>query len=136
MAYQIIGKLHSIGEREQKTEKFFVREFVIYVEKITKKRDDSYYVKLQVINNNCEVLDGRNIQDAMKFKMDVKVDFEIDGYKSKNDGRVWNNLRALTIIPLGVQTTIDSPQEETYPTHQKPAYIAPDAPHVEDDLPF
>ena len=71
----------------------------------------------------------------MRFKMDVKVDFEIDGYKSKKDGRVWNNLRALNIIPLGVQTTIDSPQQ-SYPTHQTPAYIPPDAPHVKDDLPF
>ena len=137
MAYQIIGKLYSIGQTEQKTDKFSVREFVIHVEKFSKKRDESYYVKFQVINAKCDELDGRNFQDALKYGMNVRVDFEIGGFQAK-DGRIWNNLKAISITPIGIQTTIDTPAEPvaTYPIHQKPAYIAPNAYHEPDDLTF
>jgi len=137
MSFQLTGKLQSIGSEEQKTEKFSVREFVIIVEKYYKKEDKSYPVRFQFTNNKCMELDSSNIQDALRMHLDVKVDFELTGYTSK-DGRIWNNLNAISIVPTqstlpftgqGTNTNQSAPIAANTPVYQ------PQAP-VEDDLPF
>ena len=150
MAYTIIGTLTDVGPIIPKTEKFRMREFVIMVEKTTRKQDLSYPVKLQVINDRCDQLDYIDFKEALKYEMNVEVEFEVSGrlWRDGNGKTVVFNSLTATFIKIMDRIRVPSPavQGVVQPTlgldsdqqwiPQKPAYIAPDAEHAKDDLPF
>ena len=78
---KIKGKIISIGDREQKTDKFTVRQFII--------QTGGQYpqpVQLQITNDRCDVL------DAFKVGQEVTVHFDIRG--NEWNGKIINNLNA------------------------------------------
>ena len=161
MAYQIIGNLVDIGPMQVIKEGFRKREIMIEVEKSTKKREFTYPVKLQAINTIASLFDGMDLQEALRNHLQVNVSFEISGrwWIDKNKNKTcFNSLDIQFISIIGSQqpqprqqtingTLLDhdiaemfpaSPMDvkDMFPEISRPTYIAPDAEHVKDDLPF
>ena len=123
MSFEIQAKLHKKFDTEQKTESFRAREFVLHVE------DGNYpqYVKFQLTQDRCELIDAFNEGDMMKVAFDLR-------------GREWNgkyftNLNAWRISQP--ETASTTPQDEpAFPADPFPS--AGDAPSNDafDDLPF
>ena len=114
MSYTATGRIIEIGEREQKTEKFTMRIFVI-------ETADQYPqpIKFQLVNDRCD------IADKLKIGQDVTVHFDIRGNRYQD--KVFNNLQAWKI------SEIVEKQIELTPTGQE--VPMPDEAD-EDGLPF
>ena len=84
MSYKTTGRILEIGEREQKSEKFTMRVFVI-------ETADRYPqpIKFQLVNDRCD------IADKLKVGQDVTVHFDIRGNRYQD--KVFNNLNAWKI---------------------------------------
>lgn len=140
--YQITGKIHTICDKQQKTDTFAIRDLIITVENITKKGDYSYPVSISFINDNIALLDGQNVKDALIHGNDVTVEFTIHG-KQANNGVVYNNLKGTRII---ISPLKEQPQQrqsripDVYagmgiePKKQTEFQMLPD--NINDDLPF
>lgn len=63
----IVGKIHQIGEEQSVSDKFKKREFVI-------NTGGQYpqYILLQLVNNNCSVIDSFNIGDSVVAFINLK----------------------------------------------------------------
>ena len=114
MSYKTTGRIIEIGEREQKTEKFTMRIFVI-------ETSDQYPqpIKFQLVNDRCD------IADKLKIGEDVTVHFDIRGNQYQD--KVFNNLNAWKIDPLHEQDVELTPIGQEIPM--------PDE-SDEDGLPF
>ena len=68
MSYDISGKLHKKFDTEKKSETFQAREFVITVE----DRGYTNYVKFQLTQDRCQVVDTFNEGDMITVSFDLR----------------------------------------------------------------
>lgn len=73
--YEIVGKIHWVGETEPKSNNFRIRRFVLYDESAPQYPQ---YVKIQLKQENCALVDGLKVGDL------VKVLFALEGRQFTN----------------------------------------------------
>jgi hypothetical protein len=86
MGFQTSGKIHSISDTQQVTERFRKREFVL---ELADNPKYPQYVQFQLTGDRCENLDGFNVGD------EIQLEFSLRGreWKSpKGDIRYFNSL--------------------------------------------
>lgn len=86
MGFQTSGKLHSISDTQQVTERFRKREFVL---ELADNPKYPQYVQFQLTGDRCENLDGFNVGD------EIQLEFSLRGreWKSpKGEIRFFNSL--------------------------------------------
>lgn len=122
MAFEVEGKLHRIFPTEQKTASFQAREFVLEVP------DGNYpqYVKLQVVQDKCSLLDQYREGERLK------VSFDLRGREWQ--GKYFTSLNAWRIDRAGSADAPATGGEESFPADPFPTYT--EAPPPSDDLPF
>lgn len=93
MAFETEGIVHKIFETEKKTETFRAREFVI-------KQGDQYpqFIKFQLTQDRCDILDSCKEGDKLKVHFDLK-------------GREWNdkyftNLNAWKVEKVSTENSV------------------------------
>ena len=116
MAFELTGTILEIGNTQEVTASFSKREFVIQVDNTAGDRTFTEYVKLQLLQNKCELL------EAFATGQEVKVNFNIKGRKWEKDGKVnyFNSLDCWKIEG----------------TNSAPAYTPEQATPDTGDLPF
>jgi len=126
MSFEIIGKLHKKFDTENKTATFQAREFVIEV-------DGTYpqFVKFQLVQDRCTLIDNYNEGDS------IKVHFDLRGREWQ--GKYFTNLNAWR-IETGANQQVTPPAEGNsaageFPTlSDAPSQVSSSMP--DDDLPF
>lgn len=121
MQYNLQGRLSVIGQTEQKTEKFSLRNFVVEI-----GGQYPQLISLQFVNDKCAHLDDFELGD------EVKVDFNILGKAwTSNEGvtKYFNTLNAYAIHHVNAQ-----PQQPAQPKQELPK-VQPQASEPLD-LPF
>ena len=124
MSFEIAGRLHKKYETESKTASFQAREFVIEV-------DGTYpnFIKFQLVQDRCPLLDNYNEGDS------IKVYFDLRGREWQ--GKYFTNLNAWKLEMEGTSTTATPPvaaADGSFPTlSDAPAASTSTS---EDDLPF
>jgi single-strand DNA-binding protein len=119
MSYELQGTLHKKFDTENKSGTFTTREFVVKVE--GNKPEYPEYIKFQLVQDRCDILDHYEEGDTVKVHFDLR-------------GREWNekfftNLQAWRIEEVGVK----KPKEASWDDVQGEKAQKPDA---TDDLPF
>lgn len=122
MSYEAQGKIFNISETQKISDKFQKREFVVELE--TEFKDNTFkdYVKFQLTNDKCTLIDGMSVDDL------VKVSFNLKGNIFEKEGKTmfFTNLNAWRI------ERIESQKESFEETANKVA----DAIDAKDGLPF
>ncbi len=121
MSFELTGKLINLGTTQQVTDSFQKREFVIEVtETGANGTDYTNYIKLQLLQNKCDLL------EAFSLNTEVKVNFNIKGRKWEKDGKVnyFNSLDCWRIEGTNQAPVQDTPE-------QPPHNIA-----IDEGLPF
>jgi hypothetical protein len=100
MSYEMTGSLHLKEDTKQLSEKFKKREFILEVQ------DGNYtqFPKLQLIQKNCELLDGININD------EITVSFNVQGKPYTNKENVTLYFTNLTAWKIELTATETPPQ--------------------------
>jgi len=112
----IKGKIKSVGQTEQKSDKFAVRTFVLEIEGKYPE-----VIEFQLINNNTFIIDPYKVGD------EIDVQFNLKG--REHNGRVYNSLQAWKI-----EGESKSSNNETVPTETTPQTT--DQNKEDGDLPF
>jgi len=126
MNFELSGRIIETGETKTFSEKFRKREFVIEKTTSTPTNEFTDYIKFQLVNNNCDLLNPYKPGD------EVTVSFNIKGNKWEKEGKTsyFTNLDAWRIEGSG------SPAQPTDHAAD-PGPGADDAPPADtDDLPF
>lgn len=123
MNFEIEGRIIEVYPVEQITDSFRKREFVIEHTENVSDRAFTDYIKFQLIQDRC------NILDKFKAGQDVKVSFNLRGrkYEKGGDVRYFTNLEAWRIEGM-------APSQDA-PPPPPPDYDLPPAGDG-DDLPF
>lgn len=123
MSFEIEGKLHKKFDTQNKTETFQAREFVIMT-------DGQYpqYVKFQLTQDRCALIDPHNEGDQIKVYFDLR-------------GREWNEKYFTNLNAWKVEKAqVAAPNEPPVPTADPFGGLAEssgaDMPNEFDDLPF
>lgn len=130
MSFQTKGKLHVKQDSQQVTEKFRKREFVLEI------IEGQYpeYIKFQLINDKCALLDKYNTGDEMV------VSFNLKGkpFQGKTGETVYfTNLDAWKIDGGNTPMNNNTNGHQTYATTtQQPTMPEVPLPTDADDLPF
>ena len=105
MSFELTGKLIDAGTTQQVTDTFSKREFVIEVIETVKGTDYTNYIKLQLLQNKCDLL------EAFTINTEVKVNFNIKGRKWEKDGKVnyFNSLDCWRIEGINEAPVQDTP---------------------------
>jgi len=130
MTFELEAPLVHIGEIQQKTENFRIREFVLEEKKKYKKKQYSELIPFQVFNDQCEMFDSIDFQEALKHRLPLKVKFA-------PSGREWNGKYFLTLKAISVELTIKQSSTESLfesPMNNPPSYEPVDTSPI--DLPF
>jgi hypothetical protein len=134
MSFQAKGKLHVKQDAQQVTEKFRKREFVLEIVEGTYPE----YIKFQLVNDKCALLDKYNIGDEML------VSFNLRGkpFQAKTGEMVYfTNLDAWKIDAGNAVANTSGNSGNTTNVQQTYAQQQPTMPEVPlptdaDDLPF
>ena len=122
MSFEIEGKLHRKYETENKTATFQAREFVLE----TNSNNYMQYVKFQLTQDRCGLIDNYSEGDRMKVHFDLR-------------GREWNdkyftNLNAWKIEKAGEDVVIvPPPTDDAFPDASTEPVFDDGG---DDDLPF
>ncbi|MCZ2100268.1 MAG: DUF3127 domain-containing protein [Chitinophagales bacterium] len=105
MSFEVQGLLHKIFDTESKTETFQTREFVI-------RTEDQYpqFVKFQLVQDKCGVIDGFNADEK------IKVFFDLRGREWQD--KYFTNLQAWKVERLAVDggfSTVPPPVKDDLP---------------------
>jgi len=105
MSFELTGKLIAINPTQQITATFKKREFVIEVEEENAGRTFTDYIKFQMMQDKCDLL------DSFVLGNQVTVKFSIKGNKYEKDGNVnyFTNLNAY-YISGSQQEAVQEPQ--------------------------
>ena len=98
----IKGKIKSVGQTEQKSDKFAVRTFVLEIEGKYPE-----LIEFQLVNNNTLIIDPFSAGD------EVDVHFNLKGREYK--GRVYNSLQAWKIEGESKSNTNETATQENAP---------------------
>ena len=130
MSFEVEGKLYKVYPTEQKTATFQTREFGIEI----MSGNYPQYIKFQLTQDKCAVLDGFNEGDA------IKVYFDLRGREWQ--GKILSNLNAWRVEKASQASS--SPSNAASQSTEAPAFnddafaglgnepIMP----IQDDLPF
>ncbi|HQG36588.1 MAG TPA: DUF3127 domain-containing protein [Bacteroidales bacterium] len=125
MAFELTGKVVNVFPVVKLSDKFRKREFVI--EKKETGGDNVYidYVKFQLVQEKCELIDDSFLNE------DVRVWFSIKGNRWEKDGKVnyFTNLDAWKIEKITGTKEINKNEE-------LPPENLPQEPEEYNDLPF
>ena len=124
MSFEIVGKLHKKYDTESKTATFQAREFVIEV-------DGTYpqFVKFQLTQDKCDLLDKYNEGDSLR------VYFDLRGREWQ--GKYFTNLNAWKLEEGIAAKAAPPPPAGDFPTmNDQPTVSSSSDSPVEDDLPF
>ena len=129
MAFELSGKLFLKEETNVISDKFKKREFVVLKEENNGGSIFTEYIKFQLVQDKCNLLDNVQLQD------EVKVSFNIKGVKCEKNGNVsyFNNLDAWRIEQLSAGAASSTSSNEV------PAFNGASASFDADDngdLPF
>ena len=105
MSFDITGKMIAKYDTEKKSEKFSVRDFVIEV------NEGQYpqFVKFQMTNDRCSLIDPYNVGDT------IKVHFDLRGREWQ--GKYFTNLNAWRIEnPAQAAPAARTPRENVVPS--------------------
>ena len=123
MSYEVQGRVYNISETQKISDKFQKREFVLELENEFKDTTYKDYVKFQLTNDKCTLIDGISVNDV------AKVSFNLKGSMYEKEGKTmfFTNLNAWRIEKLsGEQGT----------TFEETAKKVADAIDANDGLPF
>jgi len=122
MSFELSGKLIEKLDTQQVTSTFRKREFVLEKKEAASGREFIEYIKFQLNQDRCELL------DACKLNDELNVSFNIKGRKWEKDGKVsyFLNLEAWKIDKVSGETGQSAP----------PPSMADIPPEMDDDLPF
>jgi len=115
----IVGKIYEIGEECQVTESFKKREFVL---EHTEKSLYTEYIKFEMTNDRCEILNNFKVGDEVEVGFNIK-------------GRKWTDQEGKTKYFVTLQAwriseyTGESKSESSQSSEPQPL-------EEEDDLPF
>lgn len=130
MAFDVVGKLHRIGELREITSRLSKLEFVVEIE------DGKYpqLVSFEATNNRAEQLDGLSVGD------EVRVTFNLRGREwtsPKGETKYFNSLDAWKVEKVGATSERrgDEQQRSRGGAHE-PAPADPFAGRYDDDIPF
>jgi len=123
MSFEVVGRIHEKFDTEKKSESFQAREFVIEV-------DGNYpqYIKFQLVQDKCSIIDQYNKGDSIKVHFDLR-------------GRQWQDKYFTNLNAWRIEAGTTANAEAAAP----PAAAAADASFpslsdapasVDDDLPF
>ena len=128
MAFELSGKLFLKEDTVVISDRFKKREFVLIKEENNAGTIFTEYIKFQLTQDRCNLLDGVQVHD------DVKVQFNIKGSKWEKNGNVnyFNNLDAWKIDKVSGGESNSSGAE----VPQFQGSIQPDFDSGSDDLPF
>lgn len=125
MSFEIKGKIISIGDTQRVSDRFAKREFVIEKNEDVKGNNFTDYIKFQLTQDRCDLIDNHNVGDEINIK------FNIRGNKWEKNGQVsyFTNLDAWQIESFGGSAAV---------TNDAPPISENDLPPQieEDDLPF
>jgi hypothetical protein len=127
MSYEMTGSLHLKEDTKQLSEKFKKREFILEVQ------DGNYtqFPKLQLIQKNCELLDGININD------EITVSFNVQGKPYTNKENVTLYFTNLTAWKIELTATETPPQMSSREKTMKAIEnLKSDEGNYDDELPF
>lgn len=101
MSFQITGTIYRIEETVQVSEKFKKREFVLVTTEEINAKTYFNYVKMQLVQNKCDLL------DYYAEGEEVTVSFNVKGNKWEKDGKenFITNLDAWRIESTGTKPT-------------------------------
>jgi len=120
MSYEIEGKVHRIGEREQKGSKgFTVRELVLE----TTSGTFTEYPAFQLTQDRCDLLDAYTLGEQVKVHFDVR-------------GREWNGRYFTNLNCWKIERAQAEPAPNPFQTPAQPAQPAPPTPEQEQEIPF
>ena len=129
MSFEVEGQLHKVFDTEEKTATFKAREFVI------ETLDGQYnqYVKFQLVQDRCEIIDEYNEGDK------IKVFFDLRGREW--NGKYFTNLNAWRVEKVEEGGAGPLPQDDAapFPTQEPPGAAGDeggDGGGGFDDLPF
>ena len=144
--YRARGKIIEVWETQQKTEKFRKREFVLEVSTSSERGTFIEYLKLQMVQNNCDLLDGIHKGDL------VSIQWNPMGRRWKDKDGKWvyfTNLEAtdITVVSRADGTGSEDAIDDQLPLESKEddPFALPDEPTPNnnspvdegpDDLPF
>ena len=108
MAFELEGKLIEQGTTQQITDTFKKREFVIESKQANGGREFIDYIKFQVMQNKCDLL------DSFPAGCNVKVSFNVKGtkYEKNGDTNYFTNLNAWKIESVDIFDNAAPTQEE------------------------
>ena len=126
MAFEIVGKVIEVFPVMQVSDKFRKREFVIEKKEAGGGAVFIDYVKFQLIQEKCELINESFLQE------EVKIWFNLKGNKWERDGKVnyFTNLDAWKI-----EKTSSPGREQVNPSQNIPEDIPPENEEM-SDLPF
>jgi hypothetical protein len=104
MGMEVIGRLHVIGETQQKSERFTKREFVLEIAENPKYPQT---VQFQLTGDRVNQIDGMNVGDQ------VRVEFSLRGREWRSpsgDVKYFNSLDVWRIEPARANTQQSSRQ--------------------------
>ncbi len=99
---EITGKLHRKFEIQKISEKFSKREFVILDDS---KVDFPQYIKLELLNDKTNLLDGLKKNDVLK------VTFNLNGREYTKDGKI-SYFNSLVVWKIEKQEPEQKPEPE------------------------
>lgn len=126
MAFEITGKVIDISPVNQVSDKFKKREFVIEKKEAGGAAVFIDYIKFQLIQDKCELINESYLNE------EVKIWFNLKGNKWERDGKInyFTNLDAWKI-----EKTSSTVREQNVPSHTTLEDIPPENDEL-SDLPF
>ncbi|HZY24630.1 MAG TPA: DUF3127 domain-containing protein [Bacteroidales bacterium] len=127
MAFEITGKVIDISPVNQVSDKFKKREFVIEKKEAGGSAVFIDYVKFQLIQDKCDLINESFLNE------EVKIWFNLKGNKWERDGKInyFTNLDAWKIE----RTSSGSPRDQNTSSHVTLEDIPPENDEL-SDLPF
>ena len=129
--YRARGKIIELWETQQKTEKFRKREFVLEVSTSSERGTFIEYLKLQMVQNNCDLLDGIHKGDL------VSIQWNPMGRRWKDKDNKWVYFTNLEATDITVVSRADGTGSEDAIDDQLPLEGSEDDPFAtEGDSPL
>ena len=130
MSFELTGKLLIKNDTQQVSDRFKKREFVVLKEENVNGSVFTDYIKFQLTQDRCELMDSFNVND------ELKVTFNIRGNKWEKSGQVnyFTNLDAWR-VEAASETMAAAPIADEAPFPTEESSFSQDG-GDQDDLPF
>jgi len=120
MGFEISGKIHTINDAQQVTERFRKREFVL---EVAENPRYPQFVQFQLTGDRCENLDGFSVGD------EVQVEFSLRGREWKSPRGEVKYFNSLDVWAIQNAANAGGGYDEPPPPDGPP-------PGMDEDIPF